>query len=175
MPIIKPMIPPSIHDESPPPDARQYVVFRLDGNPYGVGLSAVSRVVHAAMITPLPQAPAIVMGVIRLGDLVVPVVNTRRRFRLPERELAVTDKFVVACAAWTGADRALALVVDAVDGVLEVPARSIVSTSRILPGLEYLEGVAMSDAGIVLIHDLGSFLSLDEEGALSAALAGRPR
>ena len=77
-------------------DMSQCVVFTLDERFYAIRLSAVSRVVRAVEITPLPKAPPIVIGVINLGGRIIPVVNIRRRFRLPERELELTDQLIVA-------------------------------------------------------------------------------
>lgn len=155
-------------------DMSQCVVFTLDERLYAVHLSAVSRVVRAVEITPLPKAPSIVIGVINLGGRIIPVVSIRRRFRLPERELELTDQLIVARASWSdadaGADRLLALAVDAVVGVRDLSAAETIAAETILPGLEHLEGVAKTDQGLVLIHDLGTFLSLEEERALGAIL-----
>jgi len=148
-------------------DMSQCVVFILDERFYGLRLSAVSRVVRAVEITPLPKAPPIVIGVINLAGLIIPVVNIRRRFSLPERELKLTDHFLVARGK---DDRLLALVVDAVVGVRDLSAQETIAAETILPGLEHLEGVAKTHQGLVLIHDLGTFLSLEEERDLDAVL-----
>jgi purine-binding chemotaxis protein CheW len=149
------------------------VVFSLDEQLYGIRLSAVSLVVSAVEITRLPGAPEIVIGVINLGGRIIPVVNLRRRFRLPEHTLELTDQLIVASTARPGAGedggRILALVVDGVVGVRELSTREI-DAETILPGLEHLEGVAKADEGLILIHDLGTFLSLGEEQALSETL-----
>src|SRR5271157_2301250 len=93
-----------------------HVVFTLDGLFYAVSLSVVSRVIRAVEITPLPKAPSIVLGVINLGGRIIPVVNIRKRFRLPERELELTDQLIVARASRSNANadggRLLALAVD---------------------------------------------------------------
>jgi purine-binding chemotaxis protein CheW len=60
--------------------------------------------------------------------------------------------------------------VDAVVGVRDLSAQETIAAATILPGLEYLEGVAKTDQGLVLIHDLETFLSLEEEKALGAIL-----
>ena len=152
----------------------QCVIFTLDERLYGIHLPAVNRVVHSVDITPLPKAPSIVIGVINLGGRIIPVVNLRRRFGLSERDLTLTDQFIVARAsrhdAETAGGRLLALSVDAVLGVRDLLARDTIAAEAILPGLEHLEGVAKTDQGIVLIHDLGSFLSLEEERELAAIL-----
>jgi purine-binding chemotaxis protein CheW len=155
-------------------DTGQCIVFTLDERFYALRLSVVSRVVHAVEITPLPKASPIVIGVINLGGRIIPVVNIRRRFRLPERDLELTDQLVVARAsphdAQEDGGRLLAFVVDAVTGVQDLPAAETIAAETILPGLEHLEGVAKTDQGLVLIHDLGTFLSLEEERALGAIL-----
>jgi purine-binding chemotaxis protein CheW len=151
------------------------VVFRLDEVSYGVRLSEVVRVVRAVQITPLPKAPSIVMGVVNLEGRIIPVVNIRRRFRLPERDLELTDHLVIARISGSrtpeGWDRVLALVVDEVVGVLD-PSAGEVEAGTILPGLEYLSGVAKTPQGLVLIHDLDAFLSLEEAKALAESLNG---
>jgi purine-binding chemotaxis protein CheW len=117
-------------------------------------------------VTPLPQAPDIVLGVVNVQGRVVPVVNLRRRFRLPERAIALTDQLVIAHTT----RRPVALVVDAVTGVLEYSGREAVGARDIVPGMEYVEGVVKLEDGLVLIHDLDRFLSLDEATALDRAI-----
>jgi purine-binding chemotaxis protein CheW len=151
-------------------DMNLCVLFNLDQLLYGIRLSAVVRVLRAVEITPLPNAPPIVIGVINLGGRIIPVVNIRQRFHLPERELEPSDHLIVAMAlrgdSHEDGGRLLALVVDTVVGVHEISAQDTTSAATILPGLEYLEGVARTDEGLILIHDLGTFLSLEEERVL---------
>jgi len=156
-------------------DTSRYVVFTLDGLFYAVRLSAVSRVIRAVEITPLPKAPSIVLGVINLGGQIIPVVDIRKRFRLPERELELTDQLIVARAfrsdANADAGRFLALVVDEVMGVQDLSPQETVAAETILSGMEHLEGVAKTERGLVLIHDLRTFLSLEEESAIGELLS----
>lgn len=142
------------------------VRFSLDQQGYALHLSAVERVLPAAEVTSLPKAPEIVLGVLSVGGRIIPVVNIRRRFRLPERELDVRDQLILA---HTG-KRPVALVVDSVTGIAEVADEQVTAAGEILPGLEQVEGVARLEDGLILIHDLGKFLSLEEEQELGAAL-----
>ena len=155
-------------------DMNHCVVFTLDERFYGVRLSVVARVLRAVEITPLPKAPPIVIGVINLGGRIIPVVNIRRRFQLPERELELSDQFIVAMAlgrdSHENGGRLLALAVDAVVGVRDLSTKVTTAAETILPGLEHLEGVAKTNEGLVLIHNLGTFLSLEEESALGTLL-----
>ena len=145
----------------------QVVLFTLDEPRYALPLSAVERVVRAVEITPLPKAPEIVLGAIDAQGRVIPVVDVRKRFRLPAREMDVDDRFILARTS----RRVVALVVDSVIGIRTLAAGEVVSAEE-LPFAEYIQGVAKTPDGLILIHDLDRFLSLDEEHMLDAALSG---
>ena len=142
------------------------VVFRLDERRYALPLAAVERVVRAAEVTPLPGAPAIVLGGINIHGRVLPVLNVRRRFLMPDREIRPADWFLLAHTA----RRTVVLVVDESEGVVERPQADIVPSTQIGPGLESFPGVVRLDEGLTLIHDLDRFLSLDEARALDTAM-----
>ena len=95
--------------------AFRLVTFRLEGLFLALPLDRVLRAVRAVAATPLPRAPEIVYGVVNVRGRIVPVVNLRRRFGLAEREIALTDQLLIA----RGATRMLAMIVDAVGGVIE--------------------------------------------------------
>jgi len=63
----------------------------------------------------------------------------------------------------------VALVVDEAHGVME-PEQEPVPPEAVVAGLDYVAGVARTEDGLVLIHDLDTFLSLEEENSLSKAL-----
>lgn len=145
----------------------QLLVFHLDAQHYGLPLACVERVVRIVGITPLPKAPEIVLGLINVQGRVIAVVDARRRFGRPRREPTLSDSLIIARTP----ARAVALAADSVAGVIECPATEAVPAQAIVPGMEYVEGVAKLDDGMVLIHDLGRFLSLDEEQRLDEAIA----
>lgn len=144
----------------------QLVVFRLDERRFALPLAAVERVVRAAEVTPLPAAPASVLGVIDVHGEMLPVFNVRRRFLMPEREIGPADWFLLARTA----RRTVVLVVDQSDGVVEQPQAGMVASAGIVPGLEPFPGVIRLDDGLALIHDLERFLSRSEERALDEAM-----
>ncbi|MHB9072277.1 MAG: chemotaxis protein CheW [Desulfobaccales bacterium] len=147
---------------------QQMVGFGLDGHNYAVSLAVVERIVHVAEVTPLPKAPEIVLGVINFSGRIIPVVDMRKRFRLPAKEVGLYDHLVIARTS----KREIAFIADDVAGVLEYREAEVTAADLIVPGLEYLEGVLKLGDGLVLIHDLERFLSLDEERALDEAMQG---
>jgi purine-binding chemotaxis protein CheW len=145
----------------------QLLIFTLDEQSYALRLAAVERVVRAAAITPLPQAPQIVLGVLDLQGQVIPVIDLRRRFGLPTRDLRTSDQFVVARAG----ELTVALVVDGTRDVLDAGAEVMVAPDQVLSaGLDFLEGVTRTADGLVLIHDLASLLFPEEQTLLARAL-----
>jgi purine-binding chemotaxis protein CheW len=143
----------------------QWVVFGLDTGRYAISLAAVDRIVRAVHVTPLPLAPGIVLGAINVEGCVLPVLNLRRRFRLPERNINPSDHFLIARTA----QRRVVLVIDAAQGLLEHPSTAVIDVESIAPGLAHIRGVITLEDGLVLIHDLERFLSPDESHALDEA------
>ncbi|MBL6986788.1 MAG: purine-binding chemotaxis protein CheW [Methylobacter sp.] len=142
------------------------LIFTLDDWRCAVELSTVEKVYRAVAVTPLPSAPDIVLGVVNVRGVVLPVVDIRRRFCLPGKRLTPDDRFIVArCSG-----RLVVLVVDSVADVIDCSEQDITSASVIVPGLDYVEGVARLKNGMILIQDLTRFLSLEEKAVLDQAL-----
>lgn len=145
----------------------QLLVFALDDQRCALYLSVVDRVVRVVEITPLPNVPDIVLGVVNVQGGVIPVINVRKRFGLPPRDIALTDQLVITHTA----RRPVALVVDTVTDIVECTERERVVAKSILPELEYVQGVAKLKGGLILIYNLEQFLSLEEEESLDQAMA----
>lgn len=142
------------------------LIFALDGLRYALPLHKVSRVVRAAALTPLPKAPDIVSGILDLQGEIIPVINLRRRFRLPEKPISCDDQFVIARTPRL----TVALAVDGTLGVTELSGQAVVEPEAIVEGTGYLAGVTRTADGLVLIHDLDTLLFPAEEELLSNAL-----
>jgi len=126
--------------------------------------------VRAAQITPLPLAPAIILGALDVAGSVLPVFNVRRRFRLPERDIEPWHHFLIARTA----RRTVVLVIDNPQGVLELPFGAAIDAATIAPHSGHFSGVLRLEDGLVLIHDLELFLAPDEARDLDAALSQDP-
>jgi purine-binding chemotaxis protein CheW len=149
------------------PQKFQLVVFEEDTQRYALRLECVERVIRIVEITPLPQAPEIVLGIINLQGEIIPVLDIRQRFRLPERQLDLNDQMVIARTS----HRKVALIVDSVSGVTEYESDKIIPVSKISPGIEQVVGVIKLEDGLIFIHDLDRFLALDEDQEIDRAMA----
>jgi purine-binding chemotaxis protein CheW len=145
---------------------RKLVTFSLDDRKFALYVSAVQRIIRVVEVTALPKAPEIVVGIINLQGRVIPVFDIRMRFQLPAREVQLNDQLIIASTT----KRTVALIVDSVNDVIEIPGERIIAAEQILPELEYVDGVVKMEGGMVLIHDLERFLSPPEEKGLNEAL-----
>ncbi|MCX6546386.1 MAG: chemotaxis protein CheW [Acidobacteria bacterium] len=150
-----------------PEAERSLVVFSLDDQRYALDLARVQRCIRVVAITPLPKAPAIVLGVIDLGGVVIPVIDIRMRFNHPPREVRLSDHLIVT----TAGNRTVALLVDETKGVIEASPESYAPAGEFMPRLELVDGAVKLEDGLILIHDLGHLLSLEEEAAIDRALS----
>jgi purine-binding chemotaxis protein CheW len=142
------------------------VVFTLDDQRYALPLAQVKRSIRVVAITPLLEAPAIVLGIMDLGGVVIPVIDIRKRFGHPSRDIRLSDHLIVAATE----RRTIALLVDEAKGVIEISPESYAPGEKILPGLNLVDGAISLMDGLVLIHDLERLLSLDEESAIDRVL-----
>jgi purine-binding chemotaxis protein CheW len=145
----------------------QLVVFTLDDRLYALPLARVQRVVSVVDVTPLPKAPGVVLGVINLRGNIIPVMSMRTRFGLPEAETNLSDQIIVADTA----TRTVGLLVNSVSGVIERALEEVIETEKIVPGAQYVGGIAKTEDGILLIHDVDRLLSAKEEQQLDRLMA----
>ncbi len=141
-----------------------FLIFWLDGQRFALPVAAVQRVLRAVEVTPLPQSPELVLGIINVRGKVVPVVDLRRRCGLRLKEIDLDDQFVLAATS----RRTVALPVDSTE-VMECALERFVPAPSILPGLSCLHGVTKDPDGLILICDLEALFSPEEDLALEAA------
>jgi purine-binding chemotaxis protein CheW len=144
----------------------QLVVFTLDAQLYALPLASVQRVLRMVEVTPLPNAPEVVLGVIDVHGIIIPVMSMRKRFGRPEPEASLSGQLIVA---ETGT-RCVALVVTSVTGVIERTVEEVTEAEKIVPGAQYVEGISKLGDGIVFIHNVDRFLSKKEDQQLDGLL-----
>jgi purine-binding chemotaxis protein CheW len=126
----------------------------------------VREVARAVLITPLPDAPAVVEGVIDVRGELVPVYDLRMRFGHAPAALSPDEQLVIA---WTGS-RLVALRCDRTHWIHTLSSDAI-DPPPVAGSGRRIEGVARLPDGVVLIHDLASFLDQAEAASLDHALA----
>lgn len=133
------------------------IVFFVSGLRFGIRLSETIKIIRAVEITPVPNGPAYLCGIIDIHGVIVPVINMQIRTGFPDRPTQVSDRFIIANAA----KRIIALRVDEVTEILQNGENEFLNADLISPDLE-LHGIIRSNDGLILIYDLETFLTSDE-------------
>lgn len=149
------------HQTGQPSDSRleQYVGFRLDSTNYAIPIMQVREIIVMRPVTPLPNVPAYVEGLINLRGMVVPLMNLRRRFGLPAQEPDEETRTIVL----TSGGRTFGCIVDVVTKVLKVSTEQLrTAPIAIQTGASrFISGLAQLDELHILL-DLRHLLSDDE-------------
>lgn len=152
-------------------ESSKLVTFRLADDLFAADIFAVERVLRYQNPRALPDVPLWIEGMIEYQQRVIPVVNLRRRFELPERAPAPDTRVVVlnARGEWIG------IVVDSVLEVSTVEASQISPAPQFFRGLagEYLKGILRRGEGqrLIIILDVEQLLSATERIALQLGSA----
>ena len=77
------------------PNNTHVVCFRLEKHFYAIPLEYVDRVLRMVAISPVPEAPEWMMGVIDLQGKVIPVLDLRKRFKMPDQSIHPDNRMIV--------------------------------------------------------------------------------
>jgi purine-binding chemotaxis protein CheW len=145
----------------------QILIFTLNEQRYGIPLRVVERVVMMVDITPLPAGPDFIHGVINVRGNILPVLDLRCRFSLPQRPLRLSDQLIILRCATRG----FALMVDAVCDVRDCTEQMQTEGTEIIPDLPFLAAVVKLPDGLILLQDPDVLLSSGESIAIEELIA----
>ena len=125
--------------------AGKYLTFTLHGESYGIDVLKVREIIRHAAITPVPQMPEYVRGVINLRGKIIPVMDLRMRFDFPVATGNDQTCIVVAQVKLPdGKSTQMGLVVDGVEEVINIAAADIEETPNFGGQIcaDYIIGIA---------------------------------
>jgi purine-binding chemotaxis protein CheW len=145
-------------------DERQHVTFIIGEETYGVEVLKVQEIIGMTQITHVPNTMSFMKGVINLRGSVVPVVDMRLKFNMPERDY---DSFTVIIIVEVK-ERMIGMIVDSVSDVVSIPVRSIQDTPHFSSKIEtdFIMGIGQVDERLVIILDVDRILTTDELGEI---------
>ncbi len=139
----------------------QLVSFGLADEEYGIEITKIREIILITEITQVPQTPHYVKGLINLRSTVIPVIDLRARFDLPEAEATDESRIMVLNVG----TKTIGIVVDAVSEVLRVSNKDIAPPPPTVAGLgrEYLTGLVKLDDRLLIMLDIDKILGDDED------------
>jgi len=131
------------------------VTFAL-GEEYGVPIHQVQEIIRVSGVTIVPNSPSYMEGVINLRGRVLPVLNLRKRLRLPPKDAGKSSRIVVAEVG----EKVIGLLVDAVSHVIRVAPESVESAPEevLEVDTDYITGVGKLKNRLIILLDLERLL-----------------
>lgn len=149
----------------------QYLTFNLGGKLFALVVSKTYEVLELTNITKVPKTPAFMRGVINLRGRVVPVIDMRLKFGMPEGQETVDTCIVVMELSLGGEATVLGALVDSVDEVIDLDPNKIEPAPKIGTHLdtEFILGMGKLDEQFVIILDIDRIFSREELSVVQAA------
>jgi len=141
-----------------------FLSFQMDEEVFAINVSKVINILEMKHITKVPKTPKFLKGVINLRGTVLPVIDLRIKFGLPEKETTVDTSIIVLNIEKDGESVLLGTLVDAVREVLELKMDEIAPSPSI--GTKYnsgfIQGMWKVDEDFIMILDIDKVFSVDE-------------
>lgn len=132
------------------------LIWVIDNQQYAMDLLSINRILLATEITPLPNAPDHILGAINVHGKITPVVNMRILLGLPQKEIGVSDRFIL-CRFHQSE---IALWVDSIKYVKLCIEKELISAQQLMPDLKNTEYVLKENGVITPLCDLNKLISL---------------
>lgn len=151
--------------------AGKYLTLVLENEAYGIGVLKVREIIRMQKITPVPQMPAYVKGVINLRGRVIPIIDMRVKFGLNAEFAERTCIVVVQVKLPNNAVVQMGLIVDSVEEVVTLNANEIEPTPEFGARIdaEYLLGMAKVRGTVKTLLDIDRVVAPDTLQAAAEA------
>ena len=103
----------------------KHLVFLLGGASYGIPILTVLDINGLMEITPIPKTPTYIKGVINLRGKVIPVMDLRLKFGMPEKDYDKQTCIIIVSISVAGKNKQIGILVDTVSEVFDIPLTEI--------------------------------------------------
>ena len=138
------------------------IEFELGKLCFGIDIFQIENVINVPEITPLPQAPVFLEGVLTLRESLIPVVNLSKKFKLSKAEASKRSKIIIVSLE----ERRIGIIVDRVKDVLLVEGDILEEpslTHQLGIDLEYIKYIAKMPDRLIILLNLEKVFSIEEK------------
>ncbi|MBM4134842.1 MAG: chemotaxis protein CheW [Nitrospira sp.] len=150
-------------------DGSQYLTFVLGEEHYGLDILRVQEIKGYTAVTRIPNTPDYIKGVLNLRGTIVPIVDLRCKFGMPQAEYTMFTVIVVVVVQ----DKIMGVVVDAVSDVLNITTKDIQPPPHFGAQVDtsFIQNIAKSGDRLITLLDIDRVLSDGEVAQAMAAAA----
>lgn len=143
----------------------EYLSFFLDNEVYGVEILKVQEIKGWDTITPIPNTPDYLCGVLNLRGTIVPVVDLRRRFEMPRKAYSKTTVIIVLKVEGV-TQRTVGIIVDAVSDAHNVTEDQIRTTPDLGASVDtqFIKGLVSINDDMMMLLNTDLLLSVEALG-----------
>jgi purine-binding chemotaxis protein CheW len=145
-------------------ETTQYLTFKLEDEVFALDIAKVREVLEYTTVTKVPRTPDFMCGVINLRGGVVPVVNMRLKFGMPDAEKTVNTCIIIVEVSIDGETTVLGALADSVQEVMDLEPDQIEPAPKIGTKLrtDFIKGMGKQDNKFIMILDIDKVFSADE-------------
>jgi purine-binding chemotaxis protein CheW len=149
----------------------QFLTFVLGDGEYGVDILRVQEIKGWDLVTPLPNTPDYMRGVINLRGVIVPIIDLRRRFGMQQIELSKTTVVIVLKVLDERGERTMGFVVDAVSDVYSIADSQLRPPPDICGAgqTNFVKSLATVEGKMIVLLDIDR-LAADQVATLTTVL-----
>ncbi len=139
---------------------RQYVIFKLDKEEYGVDIMHVKEISEYKESMKVPNVPKFIDGIVNYRGVVTPVINLRKKFNLDLIDINSNTRIIIIYLA----GKQVGFLVDDASQVLTIDQKDVDPAPELITGIEqkFISGIAKVADRMIILLDLENVLS-DEE------------
>jgi purine-binding chemotaxis protein CheW len=154
----------------------QYLTFILASEEYGVDILRVQEIKGWDTVTPIPNTPEYLKGVINLRGTIVPIIDLRQRFDMDLLEYGPTTVTIILKIMSGEKERVMGIVVDAVSEVYNIPGNELQPAPDFggVVSVEFVRGLASIDDKMLIILDIDKLCNADEMAVMESATGSTP-
>lgn len=147
---------------------KSFLTFRLGEELFAANVGKVLEILEIPKITKVPRSPNYMRGVINLRGSVLPVIDTRSKFGLPQIEDTINTCIIVLSIAAEGQDITIGAICDAVQEVIEIEENQIQTPPNIGSKYktEFIDGMVKNEDLFIMILNLDKVFSNNEASIL---------
>ena len=146
-------------------DVVQYVSFVLSKEKYAIDIMSVEEILRKIDITPVPNAPSFIEGIVNIRGKVIPVVDLKKKLNIG----LSNDDGNVRIVITNLRNKRVGFLVDSVEEVVRID-KSIIEQAPALSvnvDSDYISGVAKTEKGMIILLDINKIFSPQEQAGFA--------